>query len=452
MRQRSRVRGALAAVAAVFAVAALPGQAYAADGPGTYTFDPGAGAVSGAEVNADATELKSDSVFKSSIKAGQKLYYRLNLDAKTNAYVSAVVVPKDEGKVAYGDGITVSIRDSSDDQCSSQDAIFESAQYPRPIAAYASRLVGEDNSSCQEAGAYYVLVERETKATSGHGDWDLELRYASEPKLAHASSAPTEAPTAWPSASPPPPAPAKDNTRHGGAGYYDATSLQTGEWKDRIEPGQTLFYRIPVDWGQQVFATAGLSNSTAGKGQYVSSALAMSLDNPAIGHVDDVSPMSYAGKPTSVSLDPLPPVAYENRFDSSDDVSAMRFAGWYYLSVSLSPAVAKPYGDKPIALTLQIKVTGKAADTPYTGDAGIFAVTQGDKDMARNGQSGAQAAQSESRSSTMKLVAAAGIGAGAVLVLWMGAWTLIARRRAAALPTAPTGGGQYPYGGPPQAW
>lgn len=452
MRQRSRVRGALAVVAAVFAVAALPGQAYAADGPGTYTFDPDAKAVSGVEVNADATELTSGSVYKSSIKAGQKLYYRLNLDAKTNAYVSAVVVPRDAGKVAYGDGITVSVRDSSDDQCSSSDALFGSAQYPRPIAAYASRRVDKENASCQEAGTYYVLVERETKATSGQGDWDLELRYASEPKLAQASSAPTEAPSAWPSASPLPPTASDDNTRHGGAGYYDATSLQTGEWKDRIEPGQTLFYRIPVDWGQQVFATAGLSNSTTGKGQYVSSALAMSLDNPAIGHVDNVSPMSYAGKPTSVSLDPLPPVAYRNRFDSSDNVSAMRFAGWYYLSVSLSPEVAKAYGDKPIALTLQINVTGKAVDSPYTGDAGIFGVTQGDKDMARKGQNGAQAALSESRSSTMKLVAAAGIGAGAVLVLWIGAWMLIARRRAAAVPAAPTGGGQYPYGGPPQAW
>ncbi|MFB8210802.1 hypothetical protein [Streptomyces sp. NPDC056010] len=444
------MRGALAAVAAVFAVAALPGQAYAAGAPGSYTFDPDAESAVGADISAEATKLKPGGVYKSAIRSGQKLYYRLDLDAKTNAYVSAVVVPKGGGKVSYGDGITVSIRDSSDDECSSQDAVFGSAQYPRPIAAYASRRIDKDGT-CQDAGTYYALIERETKETSDQGEWDLELRYASEPELANASSAPTTAPTSWASASPQPPAAATDNTRRGGAGYYDATSLETGEWKDRIEPGQTLFYRVPVDWGQQLFATTELSNSPSEKSAYVSSALAVSLENPALGHVTEVSPTSYSGKPVSVPFDPLPPVAYRNRYDSSDDVGGMRFAGWYYLSVTLSPDVAKPYGQKPIALTLKISVKGEAGKSPYKGDAGIFSVTQGDKDAAREGQSGAQAAEARSERSTMKLVAAAGIGAGTVLVLWLGAWTLIARRRAAAAPAAPTGG-QYPYGGPPQAW
>ncbi|MEU2026330.1 hypothetical protein ABZ565_29885 [Streptomyces sp. NPDC016469] len=438
------MRGALAAVAVVFAVAALPGQAYAAGAPGSYTFDPDAESVGGAEISAEAAKLNPGGAYKSAIRSGQKLYYRLDLDAKTNAYVSAVVVPKGSGKVAYGDGITVSIRDSSDDECSSQGAVFGTAQYPRPIAAYASRRVDKDGT-CQDAGTYYVLIERESKATSDQGEWDLELRYASEPELA--SSAPTTAPTSWPSASPQPPAAATDNTRRGGAGYYDATSLETGEWKDRIEPGQTLFYRVPVDWDQQLFATAELSNSTSEKSAYVSSALAVSLENPALGHVADALPPSYSGKPVSVSFDPLPPVAYRNRYDSSDDVGGMRFAGWYYLSVSLSPDVAKAYGQKPIALTLKISVKGEAGKSPYKGDAGIFAVTQGDKDAAREGQSGAQAAEARSERGTMKLVAAAGIGAGTVLVLWLGAWTLIARRRAAAAPAA-----QSPYGGPPQAW
>ncbi|MEU1435945.1 hypothetical protein ABZ438_17865 [Streptomyces sp. NPDC005786] len=445
MRQRSRGRVALAAVAAMCAVAALPGPAYADGEAAAYTFDPGAKAVTGTEVNTDAAELEAGSVYRSKIKAGQKLYYRLNLDATTNAYVSAVAVPEGGGKVAYGDGITVSVRDSSDLRCSSEDAHFESAEYPRPIAAYAYRVVEKDSSTCQGPGTYNVLVERESKATSGPEDWDLELRYASEPQLADDAAMPTGAPENWPSTSPAPPTPAGDNRRHGGTAYYDATSLETGEWKDEIVPGQTLFYRVPVDWGQQIFATAGLGNSTASD-EFVGSALAMSLDNPAQGHVDDVSPLSYSGKPASVSLDPVPPVAYRNRFDSSSSVSAMRFAGWYYLSVTLSPELEKAYGPKPFPLTLAVKVRGKAEGSPYAGDAGIFAVTDQDKDLARSGRSGPQAAESES--DTMKLVGAAGIGAGAVLVLAMGVWTLLARRRAATAQAA----GQSPYGGPPQAW
>ncbi|MFE7351619.1 hypothetical protein ACFU8Q_00110 [Streptomyces sp. NPDC057543] len=481
MRQRNRGRVALAAVAAMCAAAALPGQAYAAGEDAAYTFDPRAKTVSGAEVSTEASALTPGSVYKSLIKRGEKLYYRLNLDAKTDAYVSAVAVPRDGGEVAYGDGIKVSIRDSTDRQCSSQDARFESAEFPRPIAAYAYRNVEKDSSTCQEAGTYNVLIERESKATSSPGEWDLELRYESEPKLKSAGSMPTEAPENWPSASPEPPT-AAPQQRSGGTSYYDATSLGTGEWHDDIAPGQTRFYRVPVDWGQQIFATADLSNNNASD-EYIGNALAMSVDNPAHGHVDDVSPLSYSGKPASVSLDPLPPVAYENRYDSTSSVSAMRFAGWYYLSVTLSPKIANSYGDQAIPLILKIKVEGKAKTSPYAGGAGTFSVTQDDRDMAESGRSGPEAA----RSSTMKAVGVAGISAGAVLVLGLGVWTLLARRRAVAAPTGPAamagpeafaaaegvaasvgpavapgsngpaaggpgGGGQPPYPGPPQAW
>lgn len=276
MRQRNRGRVALAAVTAMCAAAALPGQAFAAGEPAAYTFDPGAEKVVGTEVSTEAAALTPGSVYKSSIRPGEKLYYRLNLDAKTNAYVSAVAVPRGGGQVAYGDGITVSIRDSTDLQCSSQDARFQSAEFPRPIATYAYRLMEKDSSTCQDAGTYNVLIERESKETSAPGAWDLELRYESEPQLKSAGSMPTDAPENWPSASPMPPTTAPQK-RSGGTSYYDATGLETGEWQEKggIRPGQTLFYRVPVDWGQQIFATADLSNNNASD-EFIGNALALS--------------------------------------------------------------------------------------------------------------------------------------------------------------------------------
>ncbi|MEU0146625.1 hypothetical protein ABZ119_11805 [Streptomyces sp. NPDC006288] len=440
-RQRNRGRVTLASIVAMCAVASTPGQAQAADSAVAYTFDPAATSVRGAETNAEATELKPGSVYRSSIKKAQKLYYRLELDASTDAYVSAVAVPRTAGEVAYGDGITVSIRDLDDNRCSSQDAAFESAEFPRPIAAYAHRTVEKGGTTCAAGGTYNVLIERESKATSAPDAWDLELRFETEPALRDGEPMPTEAPENWPSASPVPPS--GKQKRSGGSSFYDATSLESGEWVDGIAPGQTRFYRVPVDWGQQIFATAALSNS--GKStEYLGNALALSLDNPARGHVDDAA-LSYSGAPNSVALDPLPPVAYENRHDSAEDVSAMRFAGWYYLSVTLSPKVAEYYGDDPIGLTLKVKVVNDGKTSPYQGDAGIFGVTDDDRDMARSGRSAPEAEKSD----TMKLVAAAGIGAGAVLVLGLGAWTLLARRR--AVPPPPASGGQRPTGGPPRA-
>ncbi|MFC9945357.1 hypothetical protein [Streptomyces pratensis] len=443
-RQRNRGRVTLATIAAVCAVAALPGQAHAADGPAAYTFDPAAVSVRGAETNADAAELKPGSVYKSSVKHGQKLYYRLELDDRTDAYVSAVAVPKAGGKVAYGDGITISIRDLDDNRCSSEDVVFEAAEFPRPIAAYAHRTVDKDSTTCEAGGTYNVLIERQSKATSSPDAWDLELRYENEPAPKDKGSMPTEAPKDWTSASPVPPA--GKQKRSGGSSFHDATGLESGEWVDGIAPGQTRFYRVPVDWGQQVFATAALSNSSKST-EYLGNALALALHNPALGHVDNAT-LAYSGAPNSVSLDPLPPVAYENRYASAADVSAMRFAGWYYLSVTLSPAAAEHYGDEAIGLTLKVKVVNDSKSSPYRGDAGIFGVTDEDRDMAKSGL-GADAA---GRSGTMKTVAAAGIGTGSVLVLGLGAWTLLARRRTLPAAVPPGAGGQPPPGGPPQAW
>ncbi|WP_314614360.1 hypothetical protein [Streptomyces stackebrandtii] len=414
------------AVAAVGAVTALPGQARAADG-GTlppYAFDGTAQRVKGAASSSDAVQLKTGETYRDTLKKDGKVYYRVDLDDKLNSYVSVVAVPKPGGKVEYGDGFKVSMQDGSGTDCGYQQVSFSSAEYARPLAGYARRIVDPDSSSCQKAGAFYVLVERTSKPTSASDDWELEIRHLSEPGLKKAG--PTELPEAWSSATPPPPT-GGPQKRQGGAGFHDAVSLTQGEWRSDIRPGQTLFFRVPVDWGQQLFATAELGSSAAAD-EYVGNALVLSLDNPALGHVDE-NTGSYDGKQTTLVLDAQRPVAHENRTSYNDATSGMRFAGWYYLSATLNPAIAQEYGDKPVPLTLRVNVTGAAKPGPgYIGDPGPFAVTADDKEAAANGASGSQAAE---ENGAMQFVAVAGIGTGSVLLLGLGAWTLVARRRAA---------------------
>ncbi|MFJ6611509.1 hypothetical protein ACIQPT_14670 [Streptomyces sp. NPDC091289] len=434
-RQRNRGRVAAAVLAAMCAVAVLPGQAHAA-GPGEYAFDPDAKKVQGATANVEASELDEGVPYRSTIRPGEKLYYRVTLDDVSDAYVSAVAVPGDSVPAGYGDGINVSLRETDDTQCSSVRVNFGSGQYTRPIAAYAFRSIKEGGSSCQESGHYDVLVERESKSAADTEAWGLELRFLQEPRLKSGSATPTDGPSSWPSASPQP-LTGKQQKRSGGAGYSEATSLANGRWQDTIAPGQTRFYRVPVDWGQQIYATAGLSNSTGDKKEFVGNALTLSLDNPAQGPVSDAT-LSYSGGPAAASLRPLPPVAHRNRYAPSNQVSAMRFAGWYYLSVSLSPKLKESYGAEPMPFELSVQVKGKAESSPYEGDAGVFGVTDQDRDAADQGKN----AQEVARSGPMTVVAAAGIGTGSVLVLGLGVWTLLARRRAAA------GGGHQP----PQGW
>ncbi|MFI9580770.1 hypothetical protein ACIHCQ_02750 [Streptomyces sp. NPDC052236] len=432
---RGRDRGwvgqvAAACLAAMCAVAALPGQAWAAGEPHPYEFDSAVKPVEGAAVNSAGPTLNAGSAYKDSIKPGEKRYYRVNLDAETHAYISAVAVPGLDAKLAYADELEVTIEDRSGSRCGNDDARFGSGAYSRPVAAYADRTIDENSRTCQEAGPYFVLLERSGPDTSSQDPWDVEIRFASEPGLTQ--SAPTAAPENWPSASPAPPAGSPEK-RHGGTSFNDATSIEQGEWQDEIAPGQTLFYRVPVDWGQQIFASADLGTSTVsrapdGRGSG-SNAMQLTLHNPARGYVGDGSSVYYDGKQESTALDPLPPVAYENRYGSGDAVEAMRFAGWYYLSVSLNPKVAEGFGEAALLLTLRVNIEGRAKGAPaYAGPAGDFEVTQDDRDAAGSGKSAPEAAKSD----TMELVAAAGIGAGTVLVLGLGVWTLVARRRAAA--------------------
>ncbi len=443
--RRNRGRVVAAALAAMCAAAVLPGRAHAAD-PGEYGFDPGAKKVQGATANVEASELDEGVPYRSTIRPGEKLYYRVVLDDVSNAYVSAVAVPGGSGPVAYGDGIKVSLRETDDTSCGSEQANFGSGEYARPITAYAYRTIEEGAASCQESGQYDVLVERETKDATDTRAWDLELRFLQEPRLKAASAMPTKAPENWPSGTPGP-LTGQQQKRSGGSGYAQATSLENGRWQDTVAPGQTRFYRVPVGWGQQIHATAGLSNSTGAAGEFVGSALTLSLANPAQGFVSDAT-LAYSGSPASASLSPLPPVAYRNRYDSSTQVNAMRFAGWYYLAVSLSPKLKESFGAEPIPFELSVQVKNEAEESPYEGDAGVFGVTDQDREVARKGQNAEQAA----KSGPMKVVAAAGIGTGTVLVLGLGVWTLLARRRtAAAAPAAPASGVTGPGGhGPPQ--
>ncbi|MET7386400.1 hypothetical protein ACFYPT_19845 [Streptomyces sp. NPDC005529] len=438
---------AFTAVAAVALCGALTSTGWAADGtPGPYAFAEDATTVPGAEGTTDSARLEAGRTYKSSIGPsgrGGRLYYRLELDAASTAYVSATAVPRPGASVSYADGLKVSLQDGDGRNCSSSGSShFGATQSPHPIAAWAARETGGKQYACQAAGTYYVVVERSGAGTSkaspgaasggtadpkgsASGMWDLEIGYVSEPGLKEARS--TTAPQAWDSATPEALA-GTPRHRGGGAGFSTATTLGQGVWRDGISPGQTLFYKVPVDWGQQFHATADLGSSSGGDG-YVGTALALSLYNPVRGFVDDVG-SGYDGRQRSAALAPVPPVAYENRYALSDRVSGMRFAGSYYLVVHLAAQVAERFGDGPLGLTLRVRVTGAARSGPaYAGrplPRDVFDAAAGAGGTA-GGSTGTE--DGDGRSTTMRLLAVGGIGLGSLLVLTLGAWTVAARRR-----------------------
>ncbi|MPY42191.1 hypothetical protein FNH04_20450 [Streptomyces phyllanthi] len=469
---------AVAAVgAALCATTALPEQAAAAGNPDPYAFAEDARTVEGTPATTGSVRLAPGQAYRSSLGEDGKLYYRLELDDSSHAYVSVTAVPKPGTTVASTEGVKVSLQDADNHRCSSETSRFGPTRSPRPVTAWASREIGSDPYMCQGAGTYYVVVERvgtvtssrgsegqETEGSQGSPDegsaWALELGYVLEPPLKQTGS--TKAPETWNSASPQGIS-GDAERRKGGTSFATASPVAQGVWEapGGIRPGGTLYYKVPVDWGQQLYVTAELGSASSDSDGFVGSALVMSLYNPVRGFADDVT-SGYDGSQRSVDLKPLPPVRYTNRFALSNEMSAMRFAGWYYLAVHLGAPVADRFGDGPFGLTLRVRVAGTAAEGPgYLGASepqGVFEVTDEDWETAERGpesgaevdegsgysgggESGGTAGSGGSQASgstqglaahdtSLKLVAVGGIGTGSVLVLGLALWTVMARRRA----------------------
>ncbi|MFE6282804.1 hypothetical protein [Streptomyces sp. NPDC057877] len=421
---------------ALCAAATLPTQAVSAvpSAPRGYAFAPDALDVPAATGTTDAALLVPGKTFKSTLRSGTA-YFRLELGATENAYVSATAVPGPGATLSPTDRLQVSLQDADGVSCSPLDsATFGAARSPHPVAVWGMREVSSSGSSrCQGEGTYYVVVERTDTAVSASDVWDLELAPVTEPGLT--SSEATEAPGEWDSASPEPPT-GRTGRRAGGEGFATATAIGHGAWSTEIAPGQTIFYKVPVDWGQQLHATAELDSAAAPDGSGFSiGALDISLYNPARGPVEERS-VSYNGRQKSAAIGPLPPVDHANRHAVAGEVSGMRFAGSYYLAVHLASRVADDFGDGPFGLTLRVGVEGAAQDGPgYAGEPvpeGLFEVVAGGGSGAVGGSGDGGGAEGDGGGVAMTVLAVGGIGGGTLLLGGLGVWTVTARRRGAS--------------------
>ncbi|MEU9149128.1 hypothetical protein AB0D59_00905 [Streptomyces sp. NPDC048417] len=407
--------------AALALTALLPASPVAADGGSGYGFAPGARTITGATGTAAAVPLEPGTTYRSTLPEKGELYFRLELAAGSTAYVPVTAVPPTDATVSASDGIGVSIEDANGVSCGYDGARFGAGLSPRPVTALGRRDTGK--ALCQGAGTYYVVVERLASGsrTTSPGSWDLEIAPVTEPGLTGAGA--TTAPETWNSASPEP-LTGDPEARTAGAGFTTARTLRTGVWQTGITPGQTLYYAVPVDWGQQLHATLDLGSIGGDAHGYVSAALNLSLYNPVRGYVDDIS-LGYDGTQKSSSLDPLPPVAYANRYAVSGEENSVRFAGAYYLVVHLTGQTADTFGKGPYDVTLRVRVDGTPNSGPhYAGSP----VPKNVFDPPSDQGGGLVAAAGDHGTTAMRMLAAGGIGTGTALLLVLGAWTLSARR------------------------
>ncbi|MEU7132075.1 hypothetical protein [Streptomyces sp. NPDC046261] len=411
------MRGGLVGAATAFCVfvggAGQAGAVGRAEDVGAYRVAPGAIAVRGSGGGADAPLLKAGAgTYTDSLKPGERKYYNVELDAQSSAYVSAVAAPAPGTSMGLRDGIDVSLQAADGTSCGAvRHRSFLSAGGAYPVADYAERIV-KAGGACGAAGVYRFVVER---GDAGGGDGSavpVELKYTAEPPQKGEADGPT-APGTWSSQAPSKLPPGEGEPVVGGTGFNDAAELRAGVWKDELRPGETRFYRVSVDAGEQLFADAEFGPVPT-SGPYVVSGVRLGLNNAARGYVmNKTGP--YQGKPTTVSL-ATPPAAYGSG-NGGEAARGMRFAGWYYLQVSLNPKVRQATRDGRVPVTLRVDVAG--ARRAEQG----FGKTQG------GGVGGELVAAGARKNERMRVIGYAGIGTGSALLVGLGAWALIARRR-----------------------
>lgn len=268
--------------------------------------------------------MAAGQVYTDTVAPGERVY-RLNLDDASSVYFSAVLQPPRGAKVGYGDRLEVAIMTKEGARCPNNPGQAGFGYDPVPLGAAAVRRLEED-AECQGAGVYFAKVTRTAAKDSDRSAWPVELLLQREPGLA-TGSAPATAPSVWPSASPTLPG-TEPVARTGGTGFNDARALDSGVWRDDLRPGQTRFYRVPLDWGQQLGLSAELADARMTKSYgSASNGLSVSLYSPYRSLVTDKD-ISYSGKQAGVTLPKTAPVAYENRFSDTGEAGGARVAGF----------------------------------------------------------------------------------------------------------------------------
>ncbi|MEV6110447.1 VWA domain-containing protein [Streptomyces sp. NPDC051940] len=322
--------------------------------------------VTGGPKAEDAADLAGPGQYLDSIGPGETRWYSAALDAISAADFGATAVPNPGVPVKYGDGIRLRLRatDPYTSQCDAQDDNVQQEEGARVLTNAVSRIPSPDGGqACDKAGRYLFSVERVTSPGADQARWPLELRLGVEAPL-KAGVTPAQSETEYADIALPTAAP-KDV--EGGTGFNDARALTAGVWRDRLLPGQTRYYKIPVGWGQQLRYRAEFANEPKlQEGSGVSSYVDTDLYSEGRGIVGDgpyTSSRSYYGDPVATDLGTVP-VSWTNRWESAGTVRAVRHQGDYYLTVRLGPNAARFAQNAAIGVVLRVAVAGEAKAGP----------------------------------------------------------------------------------------
>ncbi|WP_328943703.1 VWA domain-containing protein [Streptomyces sp. NBC_00250] len=309
------------------------------------------------------------------IGPGERRYYAVDLDSASTANFAATAVPQPGAAVDTVDKLATSLVWVSgvgdEGNCATKTEIFHQDEGAVPLTSAVSRIPTETRySTCDKAGRYWLAVERESKPESDAARWPLELVFGVEEPLP-AGAVPAQSQPEYGAGGPKATLPTGDpKDVRGGTGFNDAEELGPGVWRDRLLPAQTLWYKVPVGWGQQLRYDVDFANepTVRGPGSPAMSYGGTEVYTPArhpvgIGTGVFTSQTTYTGHPASLRMGTVP-VAWTNRYEPDPNVIPVHTPGGHYIAVTLGADTARLARNPEITVVLRIAVLGEEKAGP----------------------------------------------------------------------------------------
>ncbi|MCB5909393.1 VWA domain-containing protein [Streptomyces sp. SF28] len=304
-------------------------------------------------------------------------YYATDLDATSTADFSATVAPQPGAAVDSLDALNTRVVHGTDSSCGSTTELFGQREGATPLASAVSRIPSQSGTGgCDKAGRYWLAVQRKAAKGSDAARWPLELMFHVEHPLKKGVTPAQSEPeygAGGKGASLPTGAP-QDVT--GGTGFNDARALRQGVWRDRLLPAQTLWYKVPVGWGQQLrydveFANEPTVKGRGGRFSFGRTQVYTPHRAPVgSGTGEFTSQTLYTGRPASLRMGTVP-VAWTNRYETNPNVTPVHSKGDFYIAVTLGAKAAEIARDRQIGVVLRVAVLGTAKAGPQAGSAAL---------------------------------------------------------------------------------
>ncbi|MEU2360842.1 VWA domain-containing protein [Streptomyces noursei] len=328
-----------------------------------------------------------------SIGPNEKRYYAVDLDAASAADFSATVVPPPGAAVDTLDTVRTQIVSGADGSCQSSTAMFGQREGATPLTSAVSRIPSQGGTgTCDKAGRYGLVVERRADPGSDAARWPMELMFHVEQPLAKGATPAQSAPEygAGGKAATLPTTQPKDVT--GGTGFNDARPLGPGVWRDQILPAQTLWYKVPVSWGQQLRYDVEFANAPRSGQSIRTSFGSTQVYTPFRAPVGSgtgvfTSQVPYSGRPASLSMGTVP-VSWSNRYETYPTVIPVHAKGDFYIAVTLGARSAQIAQNPKIGVVLRVAVLGQAKAGPEVAAADQDEVPDGGSSPAASGTTG----------------------------------------------------------------